>query len=794
MKKWLRRGLGLIAGLALTGVIAGWVLVRASLPTLDGTIDADGLSSVATIARDDSGIPVITAESREDLAYATGFAHGQDRYFQMDLIRRRAAGELSKLFGDVAVDADRRLRWHRFRPLAREVLATQDAADRRVIERYADGVNAGLASLGARPFEYFVLRKSPEPWLPEDSVLVVHAMFMTLNDSRARKDVRRGYAQRVLSDRVYAWLYPEGTEWDAPLMGEARTPPRFPSAEEYRVREWQGEAPAANEEGRPPLDGSNNWAVSGALTTTGRALVSNDMHLGLTTPNIYYQARLVQTGDAARDVTGVTLPGAPFVIAGSNGHVAWGYTNSYGDWSDAVVLRPGAEEGTYRTPQGDLPFVVHTETIDIAGAEPQVMEIRETIWGPVDEGADYPEGEIAVSWTAHHARSVNLRILELETATTVGDAMAIANTMGIPPQNFVTGDADGNIGWTIAGQIPARADYDSMVPADWSAAPGWTGWRSPDEYPRVYNPDSGRIWTANSRVADAEALEIIGDGGYDLAARSRQIRENLFAADSFSPEDMLEIQYDDRAVFLTRWRDLLLATLTDELVAGDGELAEYRRLVAEWLPRAAPESVGYRLVRGFRLEVRSRVFHALTGPVRGEYSDDVNLLISNQFEAPLWELVNERPTHLLSGEYSSWDELLVAAVRANIDYLTGTFEGPIGERTWGEYNTATIQHPLSRAVPLLSGWLDMPRDPLNGDSNLPKAQGPGFGASERFSVSPGDEANGIMHMPTGQSGHPLSRWYRDGHEDWVAGRPSPFLPGEAVHTLTLVPADGKLAE
>ena len=275
---------------------------------------------------------------------------------------------------------------------------------------------------------------------------------------------------------------------------------------------------------------------------------------------------------------------------------------------------------------------------------------------------------------------------------------------------------------------------------------------------------------------------------------ARAACDNLFAAETFGPVDMLEIQYDDRAVFLARWRDLLLETLTEEAVAGDPELEEYRRLIDDWLPRAAPESVGYRLVRGFRLEVRSRVFHGLMGPVRDRYGDDVELLISNQFEAPLWELVNERPMHLLSGDYSSWDDLLLAAVRSNIDYLTETFEGPLGERTWGEYNTASIRHPLSRAIPALSDWLDMPREPLSGDSNLPKAQGPGFGASERFSVSPGDEANGIMHMPTGQSGHPFSPYYRDGHEDWVAGRPSPFLPGEAVHTLTLVPAGGNMVE
>ena len=175
------------------------------------------------------------------------------------------------------------------------------------------------------------------------------------------------------------------------------------------------------------------------------------------------------------------------------------------------------------------------------------------------------------------------------------------------------------------------------------------------------------------------------------------------------------------------------------------------------------------------------------GPVRQAYGDDVELRMSNQFEAPLWALLNEQPLHLLPGDYDSWQELMVAAVRENIRYFSANYEGPLAARTWGERNTAQIRHPLSRAVPMLAGLLDMPREPLNGDVDLPKAQGPTFGASERFSVSPGDEANSLMHMPTGQSGHPLSPFYRHGHDDWVQGRPSPFLPGEVQHKLILRP-------
>jgi penicillin amidase len=788
MRRWLLRAS--IAAVAVVGAaaLAVWLTLRASLPQLDGEFEAPGLANTATIHRDDAGIATITARTRADLAYATGFAHGQDRFFQMDLIRRQAAGELSALFGEVALGIDKRYRFHRFRARARAVLAAAPAAHLEILENYAHGVNAGLASLGARPFEHILLGTEPEPWLAEDSVLVVYAMFMQLNDGRASKDVRRGYAQRALPAEVYDWLYPQGSRWDAPIMGAARTPPPIPPASVFSVRDVTDRPAAAGEAGKPYLNGSNNWVVGGALTGSGRALVSNDMHLGHNVPNIWYQARLVVTGGQPRDITGVSLPGTPFITAGSNRHIAWGYTNSYGDWADAVLLRPGARPDTYRTPQGDREFDFRRETIEVRDADPVVYEIRETAWGPVDDSIDYPDGDIAISWTAHSPEALNLNLLTLETAADAQEALAIAATMGIPPQNFVVGDSGGNIGWTIAGRIPAKNGFDAMVPADWSREEGWVGWLAPADYPRVYNPAGGRIWTANARVADAQALEVIGDGGYDLGARARQIRDSLLAAEVFSPADMLAIQYDDRALFLARWRDVILGVLTDERVAANPQLAEYRELVRDWIPRAAPESVGYRLVRAFRLEVQSQVFHGLTAPVRAANGGDIEPLLSNQFEGVLWQLLSQRPQHLLPGGYDSWDELLLGAIDTNIAWFDAHYDGGLAERRWGEINTASIRHPLSEALPLLSPLLDMPAEPLNGDVDLPKAQGPAFGASQRFSVSPGDEANGLMHMPTGQSGHPLSQFYRKGHDDWVHGRPSPFLPGAPRHELTLVPA------
>lgn len=787
MKRWIIRLLAGLLSAASVVVVLAWLTLRASLPDLDGEIATNRIESPVVIERDAAGIPTITASNRLDLAFATGFVHGQDRFFQMDLYRRDAAGELSEIIGAPTVVADRRKRLHRFRSRAGESVGNLLSGDLEILESYTDGVNAGLGSLGAKPFEYFVLGVEPEPWMPEDSFLVGYTMFLQLNDGRAMRDVRRGMAARILPPAVYDWIYPAGTPWDAPLVGEARAAASIPAADVFSLRDVRDTTPPAGEQGQPPLDGSNNWVVGGKLTASGRAIVSNDMHLGLDVPNVYYRARLIATDAPKRETSGVTLPGEPFIIAGSNSKVAWGLTNSYGDWSDAVLIRPGDEPNTYRTPDGDQLFKTYVEMIEVKGGDAVEHRVRETVWGPVADGVVYPGGEIAVSWIAHFTDLANLRMMDLETAGTVTQALDIANSMVMPPQNFVVGDAAGNIGWTIAGRIPVRANYNAMLPADWSEIHGWQGWLAADNYPRILNPDSGRIWTANARVVDGDALRIIGDGGYDLGARASQIRDGLFAKDLFEPEDMLAIQIDDRALFLERWQSLLLQVLDDAAVSNGPELREYYRLVKNWIPRAVPESVGYRLVRAFRLEVRLRVFHALMTPVREAYGD-VKLRMSNQFEAPLWSLVSERPEHLLPANYKSWNDLLMSAVHENLRYFDEKFDGPLADRTWGEHNTAMIRHPLSRALPALSNFLDMPREPLNGDIDMPKAQGRTFGASERFAVYPGDEANSLMHMPGGQSGHPLSDFYRRGHRDWAEGRPAPFLPGQAQHRLILRPS------
>jgi penicillin amidase len=249
---------------------------------------------------------------------------------------------------------------------------------------------------------------------------------------------------------------------------------------------------------------------------------------------------------------------------------------------------------------------------------------------------------------------------------------------------------------------------------------------------------------------------------------------------------MLKVQLDDRALLLTRWHDLLLEVLGEGAVSGNPRRAEARHLVEAWGGRAAVSSAGYRIVRAFRLELADQVLGALTAACkkadpRFDWDDN------RQWEGPLWTLVTERPAHLLNPAFASWDAQLLAAVDKALARIAERGDG-LAQRTWGERNTGAFRHPLSRALPWLSSWLDLPADALPGDSNLPRFQSPTGGASERMVVSPGREAQGIFQMPGGQSGHPLSPHYRDGHAAWVKGEPTPFLPGPATHVLTLEPA------
>src|SRR5581483_8688121 len=390
----------------------------------------------------------------------------------------------------------------------------------------------------------------------------------------------------------------------------------------------------------------------------------------------------------------------------------------------------------------------------------------------------------ALMWTALRPGGLDVTLAHLDVAESVDEAMEVANRCGMPPQNFVVGDRAGNIGWTIAGRIPRReGGYDPRLPADFSVAgTGWNGWFEPAEYPHIGNPPSQRLWTANTRTLDWEGIDYAheGDGGYDLGARARQIRDDLKAKDRFAPDDMLAIQLDDRAILLTHWHDLLAETLKH---APDSPgMARMKQYADDWDGRADPSSAGYRLTRDFRKEILDTVMDGFAAAVRAKYKDYTAPHLP-QAEVLVDAILVARPPHLLPPGYADWDDLLRKCAARIAAHLRDA--GPT--RTWGDAIATHIRHPLSRALPWLGWLLDAPSEQLPGDSNMPRVQAESFGASERFAVEPGHDEFGYFHMPGGQSDNPLSPFYLAGHEDWARGKAAPFLPGAAKYTLTLAP-------
>lgn len=785
--------LGLAALLLLLG-LALMFLVRGSLPVLSGEVVLEGLGGSVTVERDENGVATVRGDDRADVARATGFLHGQERFFQMDLMRRRAAGELSELIGSATVEVDEGARIHRFRNVAQKVVARFTPREKKLAEAYAEGVNAGLSTLRARPYEYLLLRSAPSPWKSEDSVLCALSMFLTLHESRGERESTLAVLRDALPPAMFDFLAPRGTrEWDAPIDGDPISEAPIPGPEVFDLR-MLPEAKAARGYPSPdrfgpednlPYIGSNNWAVSGARSANGLAMVADDMHLDITVPNIWFRLRMIFKDESGqeRSVSGVSLPGTAGIVAGSNGRVAWGFTNTQADWNDLVLLETGTRPNTYLTPEGPKEFERVNETINVAGAAPRTLEILNTIWGPVID-RDHNGQLRAYQWTAHDPEAVNLKLLDIEGADTIEQALAVAHTAGAPPQNAMIADRAGRIAWTVAGRIPKRVGFEGRLPVTRTdASRKWDGWVASADVPRVIDPPSGRLWTANARVVSGPMLAILGEGNYPLGARAKQIRDGLFAKEKFTAADLMDIQLDNRAVFLDRWQATALATLSDVSLSKDPLLKEAKALVANWGGRAAVDSVGYRIVKAFRLATLDRAMAPLVAPA---VKKDPKFRYSRiwQNEGPLWALLSLRPAHLLDPKFESWDALLADAMRAVIADLTKDGR-KLAERTWGERNASRIRHPLSGAVPALSRFLDMRTAPLPGDDHMPRVLSPNNGASERFVVSPGAEEQGLFHMPVGQSSHPLSPYFGAGHEAWVKGEKTPFLPGPTRYLLTL---------
>ncbi len=792
----LRWIIGIVVGtVILLGLAALTFLLtlRASLARLDGPLPIPGLTAPVTVERDDQGLVTLSAGDRADAARALGFLHAQERFFQMDLLRRSASGTLAELFGPAARPRDRKVRPFRGRFHAAAALGLLPPEEHAILDAYTAGVNAGLDALVVRPPEYLFLRQTPAPWQSTDTLLLSLTFGFALQDAAGDLDRQRDLLLRAVGPAAYRFYNPLGSDWDAALDGHVFAPLPIPRPDEFSAPEAPKDSPGTAAMGmsddamRP---GSNAWALAGRRTRSGSALIADDMHLDLGLPNVWFRAVLKWRDADGRQhrLAGITVPGAPTLIVGSNGDIAWGFTNSQIDTTDVIDLELAPEHpGQYRTPDGWRDFEVLEETLRAAGAPAETMRVTNTIWGPVIPVAGESRMR-AVCWVMARPASLASRFVDLEKATNVTAALDAAARSARPVQNFVVGDRAGNIGWTLIGAIPDRFGTDGTRPVSWAdGTAGWHGLLPPERHPRVVNPESGQIWTANQRILGDAGYLALGDGGWDLGSRAAQIRDDLSPLKAATPAEMLAIQLDDQARLFQNWRERLMPALdrlrshaagtTNEVV-----WASARQRISEWDGKAAATSTAFPFVARFRREAVRLLFEPVQQAVRK--LEPKGGFFPNQAEAVVQRLLADRPVHLLNRRYSSYEGLLdEAARRAN---TAGEF---VGTPTWGGLNRLQLHHPFSEVLPALSRWLDLPSSPQSGYAmGMPRIAAPRFGASERLGVSPGHEEEAYLHMPGGQSGHFLSPYYAAGHSDWRDGVPTPLLGGPVRHLLILSPA------
>jgi penicillin amidase len=793
LRKFFFYPLFILLGLVIVGTGTGFLILRNSIPQLDGNVVVKHLSAPVTITSDQHGIPVITATNRPDAIRALGYVSARDRLFQMDLMRRKNAGRLAELFGQVAVKSDIKARTYGFYHVAKAVMTKLPLEHKRYLDAYAEGVNGFIGTANALPFEFTVLGYQPEPWKPEDSILVVLGMFDMLTAGAEQEERMLSVMEKSLPKDIVAFLTPDTDRFTHNLLGSAeslRPAQPIPVAALETVLAQHSPYALELAEAVQLQDfvlGSNAWAVSGTKTQNGGAILANDMHLGISIPNIWYRCEM---NYGTVHSAGVILPGTPLLAAGSNSHIAWGSTNLSGDFLDLVSLELNPENPNEYKVAGNWQRFEHAfETISIKDGKTQQVAVRRTVWGPV---ATEPllGKPVAIHWTALDDAAITIGMIDLEQMETLEQAIHVVNHTGGPQLNFLVADKNGQIAWTLMGRIPKRFGNDGAVSRSWAnGTVGWNGYVDAQSLPRIINPISGLLVSANDRRLGKQYPYVIGRqfaNGY----RAYRITQRLKQMKDIHERSMFELQLDTENEFHAFYQQLALSVLSPGIIEQQPELRELREYLLAWNGRADTDSKGMALLVEFRKHLAETVFSPFLTACR---KTDKNFSYSwTYIDTPLQAMLTEKSPRLLPDpvHYKNWDDFILGQLIQSTKQLKAKHPSmKLSYLTWGKMNKAHFTHPFSQTVPLLELLLDMPEDELAGCSSCVRAVSPKFGASERMVVSPAHLDGGILHMPGGQSSHPLSPYYRDQQSYWVQGLPISLLAGKSEHNLTLKPGN-----
>ncbi|MDE0259256.1 MAG: penicillin acylase family protein [Gammaproteobacteria bacterium] len=735
-----------------------------------------GLEQPVEILRDSLGVPHVWAGSLADAVFAQGYLHATDRLWQLEMFRRVAQGRLSELFGEETLDADRFLRALGLARAGRETAVSEGT--RALVEAYARGVNAAMAGWrGLLPPEFVLLRAGFETWELEHSLAVEKIMAWDL--SQYGVSMSLAGARATAGDEAVLELLPSYPDWGVTILQDgpvARADGGVPGDTGVSGGGGIASGPVAPPAALPPavsgdviasarmpaaartaleaasiFRASNSWVVGGSRTATGMPLLANDMHLGLDHPNIWYLIGLHAPG---LDVVGQSLPGAPGVAAGHTAGVAWGFTNAMVDDSDFFIERVDPADTTrYLTPEGSEPFRVREESIRVRGREEPVrMVVRETRHGPVMTSVDpVPGGELlSFRWGAHDPSTTFDGILAMNLANSAGELIAALALFTSPYQNVVFADTAGDFGYQLAGAVPLRrSGRPSLLPVPgWTGEHDWTGTLPYERNPRLLNPASGFIATANNRQGRDSLSLLISPDRWEDPYRAQRITELIEARSDHDAESMRAIQLDVRSAFIARYRDRAAGAFRR---AGQDSLAA---ALEAWDGRATVEST------------EATLFHA--------WADALGAALRARFYAA-------------SGGFGYFPQYMVGraldAGGAGVDSLAGQAALEAAEasgRPWGEVHLLRISHPF-QDVPLIGGLLGFgrrglprPGDDYTVDAAPFEGNVPLFevtaGPSQRSVADLGDLGRGGgFILPGGQSGRPANRHSWDQLERWQHG-------------------------
>jgi penicillin amidase len=751
---------------------------KEAIPQLDGTITVPGLTGPVEVVRDSLGIPHIKATTTHDVFFAQGFVHAQDRLWHMEYDRRRAMGRWAECVGEAGVDQDRLMRKAQLAESARRDYGLLNAETRAMLDAYAEGVNAFIQSSPVLPIEFRLLEITPEPW----EAWHCGAVF------KVRHGLMGSFGNKLWRLRILKTI---GQEWIERLRASSgdEMPLIVPPGRTYQdVPDGYGESEGLKNLILALVDvdgGSNNWAVSGSKTASGKPLLAGDPHRALDVPNVYYQHHLTCP---EFDAIGYAFVGSPGITHfGHNQHVAWGVTTANSDSRDFFVERfADGDPTTYQYKGAWLPADRHTETISVRGGASVEVDVTVTRHGPIMVGDPKGGTALALAYPAITEPNHSFEsILPMLRATTVDELDEAKRPWVDPDNNFVMADTAGTIGYLTRGEVPIRPKENAWLPVPgWSGEYEWTGTVPFDEMPRARTPEQGFIATANQRIIPADFPHYIS-ADWSPPYRGARVNARLRPMTSATPADMTSVHADKLSIPSAAFVELARA-----LTPHDAASAEARDRLLAWDRVMGPSDVPPTIYAVWREQISAAI---LSGPLFAplvtaggtwDLQPSQSMPLAQRLRNVIYGLMKARDEAVLPpGE--TWESVGASALAKAIAWLTDTLGPDQAGWEWGKIHRTRPRHPLSAVFPELAELLDPPSVGVGGDGDTPQAasyacaDGTDYtlaGTSvTRYCFDLSDWDNSGWVSPLGASGHPGSPHFADQVPAWAEQRLHPML-------------------